>query len=95
MAPLMNYRRVAGQGIANGCPNISRLWLVRLFEKSRGLYPNLYPLTVVFQPGIHTTRISVSEGYGQDLLDDRRGTAKLASVKREFEDEWPNIWRKG
>jgi hypothetical protein len=91
----MNYRRVAGQGIQTVFRVFLGSGLVRLFEKSRGLYPNLYPLTVVFQPGIHTTRISVSEGYGQDLLDDRRGTAKLASVKREFEGEWPNIWRKG
>jgi hypothetical protein len=69
----MNYRRVAGQG--NQAVS-EYFWVVigGLFEKSRGLYPNLYPLTVVFQPGIHTTRISVSEGCGQDLLDAHRGT---------------------
>ena len=36
------------------------------------LYPNLYPLSVVCHERFTQTWISVSEGYGQDLPEDRR-----------------------
>jgi hypothetical protein len=29
------------------------------------------------------------------IVDDATWIATLASVKREFEGEWPRIWRKG
>jgi hypothetical protein len=89
----MNDRRVAGQGIQT----VSwYFWAVvgEIVREVRGLYPNLYPLTVVSnqrftQHGFRSVKVTGRTSLR--IVYDATWTAKLASVKREFESEWPSI----
>ena len=75
-------------------------WVVigEIVREVRGLYPNLYPLTVVSnqrftQHGFRSVKVTGRTSLR--IVYDATWTAKLASVTREFEGEWPSIWRKG